>query len=166
MNYSRFGAICGVESAKAPLCSHRETGMWRHCLRPKKVAFRTFRVRKSTSNVVLLYMKDLQMCAYCPVSRHVPYFIIQCQRVKLNVDFRGKSVRWSQTPSPLAYAVYAFINVDNCERPLMNLYNTVDLIRVGFYCSRQDFLNSCSLNQANCSCCQCLNIARHVFNKI
>ena len=33
-------------------------------------------------------------------------------------DFREKSVRWSQTPSPLAYAVYAFINVDNCERPL------------------------------------------------
>ena len=27
-------------------------------------------------------------------------------------------MRWSQTPSPLAYAVYAFINVDNCERPL------------------------------------------------
>ena len=23
-----------------------------------------------------------------------------------------------KTPSPLAYAVYAFINVDNCERPL------------------------------------------------
>ena len=32
--------------------------------------------------------------------------------------FGGESVRWSQTPSPLAYAVYAFINVDNCERPL------------------------------------------------
>ena len=29
--------------------------------------------------------------------------------------FGGESVRWSQTPSPLAYA---FINVDNCERPL------------------------------------------------
>ena len=35
--------------------------------------------------------------------------------------FEGKSVRWSQTPSPLAYAVYAFINVDNCERPLKNV---------------------------------------------
>ena len=33
----------------------------------------------------------------------------------------GESVRWSQTPSPLAYAVYAFINVDNCERPLMHI---------------------------------------------
>ena len=76
---------------------YRETGMWRHCLRPKKVAFRSFRVRKSASNV---YMKDLQMCAYCPDSRHVPYFIIHCQRLKLNVDFRGKSVQWSQTPSP------------------------------------------------------------------
>ena len=32
--------------------------------------------------------------------------------------FGGKSVRWSHTPSPLAYAVYAFINVDNCEQPL------------------------------------------------
>ena len=102
---------------KAPLWVHKETGMWRHYLRPKKVAFRTFRVRKSASNV-LLYMKDLQMCAYYPDCRHVPYFIIHCQRLKLNVDFRGESVRWSQTPSPLAYAVYAFINVDNCERPL------------------------------------------------
>ena len=127
MNYSRFGAICEVDSAKAerkrsesgakaerkrsesgakaPLCGHTETGMWRHCLRPKKVALQA-----------VLYMKDLQMCAYCPDSRHVPYFIIHCQQLKLNVDFRGKSVRWSQTPSPLAYAVYAFINV--CERPL------------------------------------------------
>ena len=93
--------------------------MWRHYLRPKKVAFRTFRVRKSASNV-LLYMKDLQMFAYYPDCRHVPYFIIHCQRLKLNVDFRGESVRWSQTPSPLAYAVYAFINVDTCERPLMH----------------------------------------------
>ena len=58
------------------------------------------------------------MCAYCPDSRHVPYYIIHCQWLKLNVDFRGESVQWSQTPSPLAYAVYAFINVDNCERPL------------------------------------------------
>ena len=37
-----------------------------------------FDVRKSASNV-LLYMKDLQMCAYCTDSRHVPYFIIHCQ---------------------------------------------------------------------------------------
>ena len=35
--------------------------------------------------------------------------------------FGGKSVRWSQTPSPLAYAVYAFITVDNCERPLSQM---------------------------------------------
>ena len=81
-----------------------------------------FESGKSASNV-LLYMKDLQMCAYCPDSRHVPYFIIHCQQLKLNVDFRGESVRWSQTPSPLAYAVYAFINVDNCERPLRHLRN-------------------------------------------
>ena len=58
------------------------------------------------------------MWAYCSHSRHVQYFIIHFQWLKINVDFRGKSVRWSQTPSPLAYAVYAFINVDNCERPL------------------------------------------------
>ena len=38
--------------------------------------------------------------------------------------FGEKSVRWSQTPSPLAYAVYAFINVDNCERPLTNIIVT------------------------------------------
>ena len=63
-----------------------------------------FDVRKSASNV-LLRMKHLQMCAYCPDSRHVAYFIIHCQWLKLNVDFRGKSVQWSQTPSPLAYAV-------------------------------------------------------------
>ena len=37
-----------------------------------------FDVRKSASNVIL-YMKDLQMCAYCPDSRHVAYFIIHCQ---------------------------------------------------------------------------------------
>ena len=67
--WSRISA----SGAKASLCGHTETGMWRHCLRPKKVAFRTFHVRKSASNVVLLYMKDLQMCAYCPDSRHVPY---------------------------------------------------------------------------------------------
>ena len=35
--------------------------------------------------------------------------------------FGKKSVRWSLTPSPLAYAVYAFINVDNCERPLSQI---------------------------------------------
>ena len=73
------------------MCGHTETGMWRHCLRPKKIAFRTFRVGKSASNV-LFYMKDLHICEYCPDSRHVPYFIIHCQRLKLNVDFRGESV--------------------------------------------------------------------------
>ena len=114
----RFVKYNQRKRSEAPLCGHStETAVWRHCLRPKEVAFRTFQVRKSASNV-LFYMKDLQMCAYCPDSRHVPDFIIHCQRLKLNVDFRGESVRWSQTPSPLAYAVYAFINVDNCERPL------------------------------------------------
>ena len=34
-----------------------------------------FDVRKSASSV-LLCMKDLQMCAYCPDCRHVAYFII------------------------------------------------------------------------------------------
>ena len=37
--------------------------------------------------------------------------------------FRKKSVQWSQTPSPLAYSLYAFINVDNCERPLKEANN-------------------------------------------
>ena len=40
-----------------------------------------------------------------PDSRHVPYFIIHCQCLKINVDFQEKSVRWSQTPSPLANSV-------------------------------------------------------------
>ena len=66
------------------------------------------------------------MWAYCPHSRHVQYFIIHCQWLKINVDFRGESVRWSQTPSPLAYAVYAFINVDNCERPLNSIATMYD----------------------------------------
>ena len=28
-----------------------------------------------------------------PDTRHVPYFIMQCQLLKINDDFRGKSVR-------------------------------------------------------------------------
>ena len=47
-----------------------------------------------------------------PDFRHVLYFIIHCKRFKINVDFRGESVRWSKTP-PLAYSLYAFITVDN-----------------------------------------------------
>ena len=90
----------------APLFASKESPFYLH-----------FEVRKNASKV-LLYMKDLQMWAYCPHSRHMHYFIIHCPWLKINVDFRGESVRWSQTPSPLAYAVYAFINVDNCERPL------------------------------------------------
>ena len=58
-----------------------------------------FDVRKSASNV-LLYKKDLQMCAYCPDSRHVPYFIIHCQWLKLNVDFRGKAYGGPRPPPP------------------------------------------------------------------
>ena len=123
MKYSQFGAIlwtrissCG-ENSVAPLCGLSETAVWRHYLRPKKALLVHFDARKSASKV-LLYMKDLQMWAYCPHSRYVQYFIIHCRWLKINVDFRGESVRWSQTPSPLAYAVYAFINVDNCERPL------------------------------------------------
>ena len=52
-----------------------------------------------------------------PDFRHVLYFIMHCKRLKINVDFRGESARWFQTP--LAYSLYAFINVDNCERPLI-----------------------------------------------
>ena len=104
-----------------------------------------FDVRKSASKV-LLYMKDLQMWAYCPHSRHVHYFIIHCQWLKINVDFRGESVQWSQTPSPLAYAVYAFINVDNCERPLTCMSFSQDFPIIGvrqnsiwFLCSTLPF---------------------------
>ena len=89
----------------APLFASKESPFWYGV---------HFDIRKSASK----YMKDLQMWAYCPHSRHVQYFIIHCQWLKINVDFRGESIQWSQTPSPLAYAVYAFINVDNCERPL------------------------------------------------
>ena len=51
MNDSRSGAICELESAKGPMCGHRETGMWRHCLRPRKSRCVHFDVRKSASNV-------------------------------------------------------------------------------------------------------------------
>ena len=37
-----------------------------------------FDIRKSASNVIL-YIKDLQICAYCPDSGHVAYFILHCQ---------------------------------------------------------------------------------------
>ena len=37
-----------------------------------------FDIRKSALNVIL-YMNDIQMCAYCPYSGHVAYFIIHCQ---------------------------------------------------------------------------------------
>ena len=106
-----------VSGAKSPLCGQTVTGMCCHCLHPKKVALRTFRRQEKCFKLYVLYMKYLQMCAYCPDSRHVAYFLIHCQWLKLNVDFRGESVRWSQTPSPLAYAVYAFINDD----PLQSL---------------------------------------------
>ena len=33
--------------------------------------------------------------------------------------FGGKAYGGPRPPPPLAYAVYAFINVDNCERPLL-----------------------------------------------
>ena len=37
-----------------------------------------FDIRKSASTVII-YMKDLQMCAHCQDSGHVAYFIIHCQ---------------------------------------------------------------------------------------
>ena len=43
--YSRFGAICELESAQAIVLqhSHTETAVWRHCLLQKKVDLLTFR---------------------------------------------------------------------------------------------------------------------------
>ena len=42
MNYSRFGAICELESEQvvAPLRGRTETAVWRHCLRQYKVDLR------------------------------------------------------------------------------------------------------------------------------
>ena len=62
MNDSRSGAICELESAKGPLCGHRETGMWRHCLRPKKVALRTFRRQEECFKCVIIHERSTNVC--------------------------------------------------------------------------------------------------------
>ena len=57
MNYSRFGAICELvsEQAERNLCGHTETAVWRHCLRPKKAALRTFRRQEKCSKCVIIH---------------------------------------------------------------------------------------------------------------
>ena len=103
---------------------HTETSVWGHCLRPKKAALRTFRRLEKCFKCVILHERPTNVCIL-PVmySRRVQYFIIHCQWLKIDVDFRGESVRRSPTPSLLAYVVYAFINLDNCERPLTHIVN-------------------------------------------
>ena len=63
VNFSRCGAICELESAKAPLCDHRETGMWRHCLRPKKVALSTFRRQEKCFKCVIIHERP-KICVH------------------------------------------------------------------------------------------------------
>ena len=115
--------IINVSRSKAPLCGQTETVIFSPWFASKESGC-YFDVRKSASNV-LLCMKDLQMCAYCPDCRHVAYFIIHCQWLQIKCLFSGKKRTVVPDPLHLAYAVYAFINVDNCERPL---------IQVEFWC--------------------------------
>ena len=74
-----------------------------------------------------------------PDFKHVPYFIIHCDLlsvIRINVDFREKNERWFQTPFPLAYSLYVYINVDNCERPLYNCVWVSECVRGHFgFCS-------------------------------
>ena len=62
MNYSRFGAICKLESAQAvaPLRGHTEIAMWRHSKESRFANILT--VVKVL--YVLFYMKELHICAY------------------------------------------------------------------------------------------------------
>ena len=67
MNYSRFGAICvvyliSVSGAKAPLCGHTETAVWRHCLLPKKVALRTFRHHEKCFKCDIIHERPTNVC--------------------------------------------------------------------------------------------------------
>ena len=85
MNYSRFGAICAIpnqrkRSESASVRPYRNRGVpcgVTVCFQRKSLCVH-FDIMKSALNVIL-YMKDLQMCAYCPDSGHVAYFIIHCQ---------------------------------------------------------------------------------------
>ena len=61
MNYSRFGAICEIESAQAVAPQKLRCGAT-VCVKRKSICVH-FDIRKSALNV-LLYMKELQICAY------------------------------------------------------------------------------------------------------
>ena len=76
-----------------------------------------FDVRKSASNVLLLYEKRPSHVWILPDSRHVVFYNT-LSVIKIKCWFSGKKRTVVPDPLPLAYAVYAFINVDNCERPL------------------------------------------------
>ena len=70
----------------APLFASKESGFY-------------FDVRKSASSV-LLCMKDLQMCAYCPDCRHVAYFITLSVIKNLMLIFREKAYGGPRPPPP------------------------------------------------------------------
>ena len=62
MNYSRFGAICELESVQAVAPQKPQCGTT-VCIKRKSICVH-FDVRKRALNV-LLYMKELQISAYC-----------------------------------------------------------------------------------------------------
>ena len=70
----------------APLFASKESGFY-------------FDVSKSASSV-LLCTKDLRMCAYCPDCRHVAYFIIHCQWLKIKCWFSGGKAYSGPRPPP------------------------------------------------------------------
>ena len=54
MNYSRFGAICELESAQVPSCAS-ETAVWRPRLRQKNVDLCTFRRQEKCFKCVIIH---------------------------------------------------------------------------------------------------------------
>ena len=104
VNYSRFGAICELESVQAvapqkPRCSAT------FCIKRKSICIH-FDVRKGALNVLLYTFYSILF-----------YFRIHCQWLKNKSWFSGK--KRIVVPDP-SLPLYAFINVDNCERPLIS----------------------------------------------
>ena len=66
-----FAVSCDLETiisvdrlsrAKATLCGHTETGMWRQCLRPKKVILRTFRRQEKCFKCDSIHERPKNVC--------------------------------------------------------------------------------------------------------
>ena len=64
MNYSRFGEICELESVQAVAPQKRRCGAT-VCVKIMSICIH-FDIRKIALNV-FLYMKELQICAYCSI---------------------------------------------------------------------------------------------------